>query len=105
MVSVVALWCGSGGFRARMRRAPVTGLRESEVPLHDEEGVVDLGPHRCQPSRPPGQLRRALIPAMIAVDRVLRRVGPLRVREQRLYLGGELALGPDLASVQRDPTK
>ena len=105
MFSVAVLWCGSGGFRARLRRAPVTGLRESEVPLHDEEGVVDLGQHRCQPARPPGQLRRELIPGMIAVDRVLRRVDPLRVREQRMHLGGELALGPDLASVQRDPAK
>ena len=83
--------------------------------------MLDLGPHRCQPARPPGQLRRELIPATIAVDRVLRRVGPLRVREQRLHLGGELALGPDhpvvahrpmparrrpdLASVQRDPAQ
>ena len=83
--------------------------------------MVDLGQHRCQPARPPGQLRRELIPGMIAVDRVLRRVDPLRVREQRLHLGGELALGPDhpvvahrpmparrrpdLASVQRDPAQ
>ena len=49
-------------------------------------------PDRRQPALPPGQLRRQLIPATITVDSVLSIVGPLRVGEQCLDLGGYLLL-------------